>query len=127
MPQQMKTMAARRIQIQLVTVPSVSEGMAKQMMATKASTMPRMPSLETFSLRKVADRSTVTMGATEIMGMTRYEGAYLSARNSTSWPPAPRRPTPMLSAADLGRTSSFQLILNSAKSAQGIIDRAQTT
>ena len=70
-PQQINTTAASRIQIQLVTVPSLSDGMAKQMMAAKASIMPRMPSLETFSLRMVADSSTVTMGATEIMGITR--------------------------------------------------------
>ena len=81
----------------------------------------------TFSLRKVADSSTVTMGATEIMGITRYEGANLSARNSTSWPPAPSSPTPMLRATDLGRTSSLKLILASAKMAQGIMERAHTT
>ena len=70
-PQQMNTMEAKRIQIRLVAAPSLLSGKAKQTRATNASAMPRMPSLETFSLRTVADSSTVTMGATEIIGITR--------------------------------------------------------
>ena len=70
-PQQINTTAASTIQSQPWALPSVSLGIAKQMIATNASTIPRIPNFDTFSLRMVADSSTVTMGATEIMGITR--------------------------------------------------------
>jgi hypothetical protein len=70
-PQQMNTMEAKRIQMRLVAAPSLLSGSAKHTSATKARAMPRTPSLDTFSLRTVADRSTVTIGATEIIGITR--------------------------------------------------------
>ena len=71
----MNTTEAYRIHTQLLTAPSVLSGRAKQTRATKARTMPRIPSLLTRSFRKTVERRTVTMGATEIIGITRYAGA----------------------------------------------------
>ena len=127
MPQKMKTMAAKAIQSQLVTASSPFPESEKHTRATKARKMPMAPILLTRSLRKIADRMTVMMGATDIMGMTRYPGPYFRAWNRASCPPAPRIPTPMPSRTLLGRTSSFHLMLARANSAQGTMLMAHTT
>ena len=120
-------MAAKAIQSQLVTASSLLPDSEKQMIATNARNIPMAPNLLTRSFRNMAESMTVMIGATEIIGMTRYPGPYLSAWNSASCPPAPRMPTPIPSRTLLGRTSSFHLMFASANNAQGIMLIAQTT
>ena len=71
MPQEKNTTAANTIQSQLVTDSSLLPDSEKHTSATKARMMPRTPILLTLSLRKMNERITVMMGATEIMGITR--------------------------------------------------------
>ena len=70
-PQQMNTREASRIQrLSWVASSDLLES-EKQTSATKASRMPRAPSLLTRSFRKMVDRMTVTIGATEMSGKIR--------------------------------------------------------